>query len=57
MPIGILFWVIMIVWFVFGLWTSRADVQAGRYGGVGGSVLEFVLFALIGWRLFGPVLQ
>lgn len=57
MPIGILFWVLMLLWFFFGLWVGREDFQAGKYGFFGSSLLLFVLLALIGWRLFGPVLQ
>lgn len=57
MPIGILFWVLMILWFLFGLWSNRAVFTAGDYGPLGGNLLLFVLLALIGWRLFGPVLQ
>lgn len=57
MPIGILFWVLMILWFIFGLYVGREDIQGGKYGVLGGSLLLFVLLALIGWKLFGPVLQ
>jgi hypothetical protein len=47
----------MILWFLFGLWSNRAVFTAGDYGPLGGNLLLFVLLALIGWRLFGPVLQ
>lgn len=57
MPIGILFWVIMIVWLLFGIWGQRVQLGQQNYSGIGGTLLEFVLFALVGWRLFGPVLQ
>jgi hypothetical protein len=57
MPAGIAFWVLMILWFVLGLWGQRGDFKEGRWAGLGGSLLEFALFFLIGWRLFGPVLQ
>jgi hypothetical protein len=57
MPIGILFWVLMIIWLLFGLYSYRSDLRGGKYELVGGNLLLFVLLALIGWRLFGPVLQ
>jgi hypothetical protein len=55
-PIGILFWVLMILWFVFGLYWEGPSIREGRYGVLGGNVLLFVLLGLLGWRLFGPVL-
>ena len=57
MPIGVLFWVLMVLWFVFGVVWHRTELAGGNYGFFGGHVLQFALFALIGWKLFGPVLQ
>ena len=57
MPIGILFWVLMIFWLLFGLYWHRGDLRGGNYGIVGGNLLLFILLGLIGWRVFGPVLQ
>ncbi len=56
MPMGILFWVLMIFWFLFGLYWNREDLKAGKYD-IGGSLLMFILLALLGWKVFGPVLQ
>lgn len=57
MPIGILFWVLMILWFVVGLWWNWPQQPEGRNGFIAGSLLLFVLLGLLGWRVFGPVLQ
>jgi Na+/proline symporter len=57
MPIGVLFWVLMVLWFLFGLYWGREDISAGKYGMLGGNLLLFILLALIGWKVFGPVLQ
>jgi hypothetical protein len=57
MPIGLLFWMLMILWFLFGLYVNRTDFQAGNYGGLGGNLLLFILLFLLGWRAFGFVLQ
>ncbi len=52
---GLIFWVIMIVWFVFGLVLSAGVVAGiGHYGVIGGQLLEFVLFLLLGWQVYGP---
>lgn len=57
MPISVLFWVLMVVWFVFGLYWHGGDARAGNYGGIGGNLLLFVLLFLLGWKVFGFVVQ
>ena len=57
MPIGVLFWVLMILWLLFGLYWNRDDLRGGKYGLVGGNILLFILLGLLGWKVFGPVLQ
>lgn len=49
---GLIFWVLMLIWFVF---------QIGLLGGFisgpwvrGSAVLDFVLFLLLGWQVYGP---
>ena len=49
MSFGLAYWVLMLVWLVFGLWTSWPNVRAA-----GGNLLLFVLLVLLGWRVFGP---
>lgn len=55
MPFGILFWVLMILWAVFWGWGYRAPDQPFARGG--GYLLTFILFLIIGWKLFGPPVQ
>lgn len=50
MTIAIAYWVLMLIFFVFGLYSNYAP---GPYGGVGNTLLLFVLFLLIGWHAFG----
>jgi hypothetical protein len=57
MPIGILFWVIMVVWLLFGLYWNRGDLRGGRYGVIGGNLMLFILLFLLGWKTFGFILQ
>ncbi len=58
MPIGLLFWMLMILWFLFGLYRNWPN-QPGPAGfaGLGGTLLEFILFFLLGWKAFGFVIQ
>ena len=49
MPIGILFWVLMILWLLFGLLWWRSPNLIGNYGWIGnGLFLWFLLFLLGG---------
>lgn len=49
---GLIFWVLMLIWFVFSLAVFGGYV--GVYGARAGGVLEFVLFLLLGWQVYGP---
>jgi hypothetical protein len=59
MKIGLLFWILMLVWLLFGLWSQwpAGGGSAIAYGPVGGSLLLFILIGILGWKLFGPPLQ
>lgn len=48
MPLGVLFWVLYIIWILYGGYRNRAD-----YGLLGGHGLLAVIIFLIGWKLFG----
>jgi hypothetical protein len=52
MSIGFAFWMLMILWLIFGFFSWRGYV--GAYGWVGNTLLLFILFALLGWHDFGP---
>ena len=52
MPIGVIFWVLMIIWAVFS-WVPGPWAQHGWAS----NVLLFVLFFLLGWHAFGFVVH
>lgn len=51
---GTIFWLLMILWFVFGAWTAWNGASMTV---VGGNLLVFILFFLLGWHCFGFVVQ
>jgi asparagine N-glycosylation enzyme membrane subunit Stt3 len=57
LTIGLLFWILMILWFVFGIVVYWPGQPARPYAGIGNVVLLFVLFFLLGWAEFGFVVQ
>lgn len=56
MTLGLCYWVLMLIWLVFGV-LVHFSVVGGTYSLVGNSVLLFVLFLLLGWQVFGPPLH
>jgi hypothetical protein len=57
---GLLFWVLMILWLVFGIfyfWPSAGGSGFVVFAPMGNHLLEFVLFAIVGWQVFGPAVK
>lgn len=52
---GLLFWILMILWLIFGFiaWWPAGVGGYSSYYPLGGHLLIFVLFALLGWQAFG----
>jgi hypothetical protein len=56
MAMGAIFWMLMILWLVFGAyWYWPADRNA--VGPIGGHFLTWICLFLLGWRVFGFVVQ
>ncbi len=49
MSLGLAFWILMLVWLVFGVWNTWPNHIL-----MGGNLLLFVLIGLLGWHAFGP---
>jgi hypothetical protein len=54
MSIGLMFWVIMVVWLVFGVVSSGKPFT---WQNIGGSLILFILLALLGWAVFGAAIH
>ena len=54
MTFAILFWILMLFWLVLDLWSGWPFASPTRPFG---SVLLFVIIALIGWHVFGPIVS
>ena len=53
---GLIFWIIMLVWFVFSL-AVFGGFLGGTYAIGGGALLHFILFLLLGWAVYGPPIR
>jgi len=52
---GLIFWVLMLIWLVFGVVWHFGMI--GTFGPLGGIFLIFVLFFCLGWQVFGPPIR
>lgn len=53
MTLGLIFWVLMLLWLVYGLWWNWPGQPTQPWGWVGNTLLLFILFLLLGWGVFG----
>ncbi len=52
MSLAFIYWFFMLLWLIFGVWWGYTGT-ADRVGRVGGIFIPFVLFIIIGLKLFG----
>jgi hypothetical protein len=50
---GLIFWVLMLIWFVFAMVINLGVVRFVG-SGTANDVLLFILFLLLGWQVYGP---
>jgi len=53
MPIGMFFWLLMVIWLLFGPGYGFYAETPNRKLVNGGNLLLFILLFLVGWKLFG----
>jgi len=56
MTLGLCYWILMLIWLVWGVLTHFSLVTGPYTTGVN-VVLLFILFLLLGWQVFGPPLH
>ena len=52
LSIGLLFWILMLLWLLFGFWTNYAG-GVFNYRPFGAHLLLWLLLFLLGWQVFG----
>lgn len=57
MPIAYIFWMLMILWAIFGLGYPFIVETPNRRITVGGNLLLFVLIVLLGLQVFGSAVK
>lgn len=57
MPKGEVFWIVYLLCVLFGFgWNVWYPVE-GRYSWVGSWIPTMILFGLLGWQVFGPIVH
>jgi len=56
MTIGLLFWILMILWLVLGA-VPYFGPGPKNWPTIGGSFLGWCCLALVGWKVFGPAIH
>ncbi len=57
MTLSVLFWLLMIIWLIFGVWSEYIPNQPYPVRRIGQHFIIFVLLAILGWAKFGPPVQ
>jgi len=58
MSIGFLFWLLFILWIIFGVyWNWPTEPGPRGFGRIGGHFLIMILLFLLGWKVFGFIIQ
>lgn len=53
MTLAIWFWLLMVVFLLFGIWVNYSPGQPFTYRSWGGMFLFWVLLGILGWAQFG----
>jgi len=52
LSLGVVFWILMLLWLVFGFWSNYGPGGI-NYRPFGGHILLWLLLFLLGWEAFG----
>lgn len=56
MSFALLFWVLMLLWLIFGIW-ANFPLDPNKSKILGGHIGLFILLLLLGWKVFGPAVH
>jgi hypothetical protein len=57
MTLGLLYWILMLFWLVFGFWWHWPVTSPNSWRPLGNSLLLFVLLLILGWATFGAPIR
>lgn len=57
MTLEVLFWFLMIIWLLFGMYLNYEAGKPYPFVRGAGTLLVFVLLAILGWQVFGAPIK
>jgi hypothetical protein len=57
MTLAFLFWLLMILWLIFGFLVNWPTAPGTRPWPLGSHIVLWIVIALLGWRVFGAALH
>ena len=57
MSFELFFWVLMLLWILYGFGWNLNPAALGSWGWFPNSLFMWILFALLGWKVYGPMLH
>lgn len=55
MTLGLVFWILMLLWLILGIWQNWAILPGGWP--LANTGLLFILFLILGWAVFGAPIK
>lgn len=55
MSLRFIFWLLMLIWLIFGIWSVVGTPF--NIGIMGGQLLLFLVIFILGWKVFGFIIQ
>lgn len=56
MSLAVLFWILMLLWLVFSVWSTVPEIRS-NWRPAGGSLLLFLVVLVLGWAQYGAPIQ
>ena len=57
MPLSLLYWILMLLWLIAGFWWGWGQEGPARYSWFGWSIILFLMFLVLGLRVFGAPIK
>ncbi len=57
MQLSLLFWILMLLWAIFGVFPTFPRGTDPKYWPFAGSLLLFILIGVLGWQVFGAAVH
>ena len=57
MTLALIYWILMFLWLIFGIWSNYGTIRSGQWYPFGGNLLLWILLLILGWATFGAPIR